>query len=67
MGQAGGVWIGRLGRIMGIFGDRRSSNSYIDDEAFGGVFIRMQCYKDDGSGVALRPMLGVPIATMIGV
>ncbi|KAF3947320.1 hypothetical protein CMV_026530 [Castanea mollissima] len=66
--KAGGVWIGCLGRIMGIFGDRRSSSSsYSDDEAFGGAFIRIRCYKDDGLGVALRPVLGVPSAAMIGV
>ena len=43
-----------LGRIMGIFGDRRSSSSYSDDEAFGGVFIRIRFYSDNGSGITLR-------------
>ena len=35
---------------MGIFGDRQSSSSYSDDEVFGGVFIRIRFYGDDGSG-----------------
>nr|POF05299.1 hypothetical protein CFP56_35962 [Quercus suber] len=70
--KAGGVWIDRLGRIMGIFGDRQSSSNYSDDEAFGGVFIRIRCYGDDGSGVALRTralevFLLAATASMIGV
>ena len=54
MGWAGGVWIGRLGLIMGIFGDRRSSSNYSDDDALGGVFIRIRFYCDKMSGIALR-------------
>ena len=46
--------IGRLGRIIGIFGDRRNSSNYNDDEAFCGVFIRIRFYNNDGSSVALR-------------
>ena len=54
LGRADVVWIGRLAQIMGIFRDRWSSSSYSDDEAFGGVFIRIRCFSNDGSGVALR-------------
>ena len=53
LGRAAGVWIGRLGLIMGIFGDRRSSSNYSDDDALGGVFIRIRFYCNKMSGIAL--------------
>ena len=47
-------------------------NSYSDDEVFGGVFIRIRFYSDDGSSVTLRTralevFLLVATASMIGV
>ena len=47
-------------------------NSYSDDEVFGGVFIRIRFYNDDGSSVTLRTralevFLLAATTSMIGV